>query len=90
MVFQGAIGEKISATLYVIAITISGIIVAFISGWLMTFVVLSILPLLILSMFFYMKNVQSKNKRDEESYSEAGGKAEQALSSIKTVKTLNG
>ena len=65
MVFQEAIGEKISSALYILAIAISGVIVAFITGWLMAFVVLSILPLLIVSMYFYMKAVKNKNKRDE-------------------------
>lgn len=90
MMFQSAIGEKISLVLYVIALAISGLIVSFISGWLMALVVLAIMPLIIFTMFLYMKNVQSKSKRDEQSYSNAGGRAEQALSSIKTIKTLNG
>jgi ATP-binding cassette subfamily B (MDR/TAP) protein 1 len=90
MAFQGAISDKIPLVLYVIAMGISGLIVAFVSGWLLTLVLLSVFPLLIGSMYLYMKNVQNKGKREEKSYSSAGGKAEQALAAIKTVKMLNG
>lgn len=90
MSFQGALSDKIPLVLYVIAMGISGFVVAFIKGWLLTLVLLGVFPLIILSMYLYMYNVQTKGKREEKSYAEAGGRAEQALFSIKTVKVLNG
>ena len=64
MAFQSAIGDKLSMVIYILSLAISGLVVAFVSGWLMALVVLSIMPVIILSMFFYMKRVMSKNKRD--------------------------
>jgi hypothetical protein len=37
-----------------------------------------------------MWSVQEKDQKTAKNYAEAGGMAEQALSSIKTVKMLNG
>ena len=69
---------------------IAGFIFAFITGWLMTFVVLATFPALAIAGFFYMKVIGEKDKVTKQRYHKAGGKSEQALSSIKTVKQLNG
>lgn len=90
MAFQGALSDKIPLILYVIAMAISGMVVAFAKGWLLTLVLLGVFPILIGSMYLYMFNVQNKGKREEKSYASAGGRAEQALAAIKTVKMLNG
>ncbi len=90
MAFQGAISDKIPLVMYVIAMAISGMVVAFARGWLLTLVLLGVFPIIIGSMYLFMYNVQNKGKREEKSYSVAGGRAEQALAAIKTVKMLNG
>jgi ATP-binding cassette subfamily B (MDR/TAP) protein 1 len=90
MAFQGALSDKIPLVLYVIAMGISGLVVAFIRGWLLTLVLFGAFPVTFGSMYLYMYNVQHKGKRELKSYAVAGGRAEQALSSIKTVKMLNG
>lgn len=56
----------------------------------MTFVVLATLPAMMIAGFFYMKVIGEKDKVTKQRYHKAGGKSEQALSSIKTVKQLNG
>lgn len=65
-------------------------VVAFSKGWLLTLVLLGVFPVLLGSMYLYMYNVQNKGKREEKSYAVAGGRAQQALAAIKTVKMLNG
>lgn len=90
MAFQGAISDKVPLVMYVVAMAISGLVVAFVKGWLLTLVLLGVFPLIIGSMYLYMYNIRTKGKREEKSYSKAGGRAEQALYSIKTVKMLNG
>ena len=66
--FQGAMGDKIPIVLYVFAMGISGLIVAFVNGWLMTFVLFASFPVIILSMYMYMKNIGSKVKKEEKAY----------------------
>ena len=73
-----------------VAMLVAGFVFAFVTGWLMTLVVLATLPALAISGYFYMKVISDKDKVQEKKYSSAGGKAEQAISSIKTVKQLNG
>ena len=69
---------------------VAGFVFAFISGWLMSLVVLAVIPALIISGFFYISIVSNKDEVEQKNYSEAGGRAEQAISSIKTIKQLNG
>jgi ABC-type multidrug transport system fused ATPase/permease subunit len=69
---------------------IAGFTFAFVSGWLMTLVIMATLPALGIAGFFFMKTIGEKDKNEQAAYAKAGGIAEQALSSIKTVKQLNG
>ena len=82
--------DKIPIALYVFALGISGIVIAFSTAWLLTLVMIGALPVIVGSMFLYMYRIQNKGKREQKSYSIAGGRAEQAISAIKTVKMMNG
>lgn len=88
--FQGAISDKIPMVLYVIAMAITGLVIAFAKGWLLTLVLFGVFPVLIGSMYLYMRHIQTKGQKEQKSYDIAGGRAEQALAAIKTVKMLNG
>lgn len=90
LAFQAAVSDKIPLVLYVISMGVSGLIVSFIKGWLLALVLLGVFPLVIGSVYLCMYNIQSKGKREDKNYIMAGGRAEQALSAIKTVKMLNG
>ena len=69
---------------------LAGFIIAFIKGWLMALVIIGSLPAIALSGYFYMLSVASQDKQLQKDYASAGGRAEQAMSAIKTVKMLNG
>lgn len=69
---------------------ISGFVFAFVTGWLMTLVLLATMPALAIAGGLYMKAIGDKDKQEQAAYNKAGGLAEQALSSIKTIKQLNG
>lgn len=73
-----------------IATLISGFVFAFITGWLMTLVILSTLPALAIAGGIYMSLVSSSEEVLAKGYAKAGGRVEQALSGIKTIKQLNG
>lgn len=72
------------------AMFVAGFIIAFIKGWKMTFVTLASIPALAIAGAIYVTAIQTKDKRNAKFYAKAGGMAEQAFSSIKTVKQLNG
>lgn len=90
LAYQGALGEKIAIMIQAVGTGIGGITVAFTQGWLMTLVCLAGIPLIGISGFIYMRSLQLKSKEFQKIYSKAGGQAEQAFYSIKTVKQLNG
>jgi ATP-binding cassette subfamily B (MDR/TAP) protein 1 len=90
LTFQGALGEKIAVMIHVGGTFIAGFIIAFTSGWLMTLVCLAGIPVIGFSGYLYMQSLQKKSKEFQKIYSQAGGLAEQAMYSIKTVKQLNG
>lgn len=73
--FQGAIGEKISTIFMVAATLIAGLIFAFITGWTMTLVLLATFPALAISGTFYVWVIENKDKREQKSYTKAGGRA---------------
>jgi ATP-binding cassette, subfamily B (MDR/TAP), member 1 len=73
-----------------IAMFIAGFVIAFIKGWLMTLVTLASLPAIGLGGYLYSTAIAKKDTELQKEYSEAGGMAEQAIASIKTVKQLNG
>ena len=56
----------------------------------MSLVLTAIIPLFIISGLFFMWILGNRDKREKKVYAIAGGKAEQAINSIKTVKQLNG
>ena len=56
----------------------------------MTLVILTTIPALLISGYFYIKTIIEKDKNEKKNYLKAGGRAEQAISSIKTIKQLNG
>ena len=73
-----------------IATLISGFIFAFVTGWLMSLVVFATLPLFGIAGVLFVYALEGKDKKEKEAYAKAGGRAEQAIESIKTIKILNG
>jgi ATP-binding cassette, subfamily B (MDR/TAP), member 1 len=69
---------------------IAGFAVAFSKGWLMTLVVLTTIPALGFAGAVYITAISEKDAKSAKDYAKAGGRAEQALAAIKTVKQLNG
>jgi ATP-binding cassette subfamily B (MDR/TAP) protein 1 len=69
---------------------VAGFIIAFVKGWQMTLVTLAAIPALAIAGAIYVTAIQTKDKRNAKYYAKAGGLAEQAFSSIKTVKQMNG
>ncbi|KAJ2878306.1 hypothetical protein IWW38_006354, partial [Coemansia aciculifera] len=87
---QEGTGEKFSFVLQYVTTFFTGIIIAFVKGWKLTLVVLSVLPVLV-GASALMGILLSKNASGgQDSYAEAGGVADEVLSSIKTVMAFDG
>ena len=74
MIFKGGIGEKIPSLFQTFAIVVSGLIVSFLQGWLMSLVILVSLPAYALGSGFFIYTIAIKEKRDKESYAKANGR----------------
>ena len=61
--FSRAIGEKVWTFIYLIALMFSGIIIAFVKGWLLALVVFVLIPLLALAAFLWMHMIQNRLRK---------------------------
>lgn len=87
---QEGISEKFSFVMQYITTFITGIILAFTKGWKLTLVVLSVMPALVLAAALMGKYLAESTSGGQDSYAEAGGVADEVLSSIKTVMAFGG
>uniref|UniRef100_A0A803TPG3 ABC-type xenobiotic transporter n=1 Tax=Anolis carolinensis TaxID=28377 RepID=A0A803TPG3_ANOCA len=86
---HGGIGDKICIIVQLFSTLLAGIIIAFVHGWKLTLVILSVSPLLVASgaVWSYVSFLTSKELLE---YSKAGAVAEEILSAIRTVVAFNG
>jgi ATP-binding cassette subfamily B (MDR/TAP) protein 1 len=69
---------------------ISGIVIGFVKGWLLTLFVLLLIPIAFFGMFFFIKAIQKSEEIQRTSYAQAGSTSDECFTFIKTVKSLNG
>ncbi|KAF8925152.1 ATP-binding cassette, sub-B (MDR TAP), member 4, partial [Haplosporangium bisporale] len=89
LIFDG-LADKVGLTVMSFVTFIAGFVIAFTSGWRMSLVLLSTVPLMVVCGAFMAKFTTSSSVEGQGSYAKAGGLAEQAISSIRTVYAFNG
>ncbi|CAA0813219.1 ABC transporter B family member 11 [Striga hermonthica] len=87
---QDAIGEKIGKFLQLTATFCGGFMIAFIKGWLLTLVLLSAIPLLVISAALMTVLFAKFSSRGHAAYSEAALVVEQTIGAIRTVASFTG
>lgn len=90
ILIQDAIGEKVGKFLQLLTTFIGGFAVAFIKGWLLTLVMLSTIPPLIVAAAIVSKMLSKVSSEGLASYIDAGNIVEQTIGSIRTVVSFNG
>ncbi|XP_027333508.1 ABC transporter B family member 11-like [Abrus precatorius] len=90
VLIQDAMGEKVGQFIQLMASFFGGFIIAFIRGWLLTVVMLSCLPLLVLSGAMMSLIITKASSRGQAAYSTAASVVEQTLGSIRTVASFTG
>lgn len=83
-------GEKVAGVVMAAGMFISGILVAFGVGWALALVLLGTAPLLVISTCLATKLAEKGYMDNMIAYSKAGGRAEQAITNLKTVAAFNG
>lgn len=87
---QDGIGEKIGMCALFTSTFISSMIVAFVYGWKLTLVILSVMPVLMVAMAFFAKIQTSLTNEELKAYAKAGAIAEEVFNSIRTVAAFGG
>ncbi|KAF3326657.1 MDR-like ABC transporter [Carex littledalei] len=90
VLIQDAIGEKVGKCVQLVATFIGGFVVAFIKGWLLSLVMLSSIPPVVIAGAAATIVISKVSSKGQASYSDAGSVVEQTLSNMKTVASFNG
>jgi ABC-type multidrug transport system fused ATPase/permease subunit len=84
------IGDKVGVVVQGLSSFLAGLAIAFWKSWEMTLIVLSLVPLLVMSLAFVSKMVARYSTQEQTAYAKAGAIAEEVLSSIWTVVAFGG
>lgn len=87
---QTGIGDKLGAIIQAFSTLFGGVIVAFVLGWKLAFVMLALSPAIMITGALTGKVMGALTNKEQTAYSEAGAIAEEAISSIRTVVAFGG
>ncbi|KAJ7950463.1 ABC transporter B family protein [Quillaja saponaria] len=90
VLIQDAMGEKVGKFIQLISTFIGGFVIAFTKGWLLSLVMTSSIPLVVISggaMAFVISKTAS---RGQSAYAKAANLVEQTIGSIRTVASFTG
>ncbi|CAK7327444.1 unnamed protein product [Dovyalis caffra] len=90
ILIQDAMGEKVGKFLQLVTTFTAGFIIAFIKGWKLALVMVSSIPLLVLSGAFMAFIVSKMASRGQTAYSHAANLVDQTIGSIRTVVSFTG
>ncbi|KAJ1403009.1 P-loop containing nucleoside triphosphate hydrolase [Sesbania bispinosa] len=90
VLIQDAMGEKVGQFIQLMATFFGGFVIAFIKGWLLTVVMLSCIPLLVLSGAMMSMVITKASSSGQAAYSTAASVVEQTIGSIRTVASFTG
>ncbi|XP_075641814.1 ABC transporter B family member 21-like [Castanea sativa] len=90
VLIQDAMGEKVGKFIQLISTFFGGFIIAFVRGWLLTIVLCSAIPLLVMAGAFVASIISKMASRGQSAYAKAANVVEQTIGSIKTVASFTG
>ncbi|TMW60566.1 hypothetical protein Poli38472_000608 [Pythium oligandrum] len=87
---KDGMGQKLGELLRFSTQFVVGFAIGFTKGWDVTLVMCSILPVMAISLAWFIHILQGESERTQKAYAEAGAVAEETLSQMRTVTSLNG
>ncbi|KAM0954595.1 putative ABC-type xenobiotic transporter [Dioscorea sansibarensis] len=90
VLIQDALGEKVGKFIQLTSTFFGGFVIAFIKGWLLSLVMLSMIPPLVIAGGIMALVLSKMASRGQEAYAEAANVVEQAIGSIRTVASFTG
>lgn len=89
VLIQDAMGEKVGKFIQLLATFLGGFVIAFVKGWLLTLVMLSSIPMLVISGGVMSVVLSKVASRGQNAYAKAAIVVEQTIGSIRTVTSLH-
>ncbi|XP_062097770.1 ABC transporter B family member 11-like [Humulus lupulus] len=90
VLIQDAMGEKVGKFLQLVSTFIAGFVIAFIKGWLLTLVMMSTIPFMIIAGATLSLSISKMASHEQSAYAKAANVVEQTIGSIKTVASFAG
>ncbi|CAM0957374.1 unnamed protein product [Alopecurus aequalis] len=90
ILIQDAIGEKVGKFIQLTSTFMGGFVVAFAKGWLLSYVMLSSIPPIVIAGASMSWIISKLSTQGQSKYSEAGNIVEQTIGAIRTVASFNG
>ncbi|KAK3404265.1 hypothetical protein EUGRSUZ_K00570 [Eucalyptus grandis] len=90
VLIQDAMGEKVGKFIQLVSTFIGGFIIAFTKGWLLTLVMISSIPALVVSGALMSLIIGKMASRGQSAYAKAANVVEQTIGSIRTVASFTG
>ncbi|KAI3440972.1 uncharacterized protein J3R85_003013 [Psidium guajava] len=90
VLIQDAMGEKVGKFIQLLSAFIGGFVIAFSKGWLLTLVMLSSIPPLVVSGGLMSLVIAKMSSRGQSAYAKAANVVEQTIGSIRTVASFTG
>ncbi|XP_048528057.1 ABC transporter B family member 11-like [Triticum urartu] len=87
---QDAIGEKIGKYIQLLSTFFGGFIIAFVRGWLLTLVMLSSIPPVVVAGFIVSRIQTNLSTQMQANYGDAADIVEKTIGTIRTVVSFNG
>ncbi|OWY93949.1 hypothetical protein PHMEG_00036466, partial [Phytophthora megakarya] len=86
---KDGMGQKLGDSVKYTCQFITGYVIGFVRGWDMSLVMACIMPFMVASLGVLMTSLRKRAVHSQQMYAEAGAVAEETLSSIRTVSSLN-
>ncbi|PRQ43987.1 putative xenobiotic-transporting ATPase [Rosa chinensis] len=90
ILIQNAMGEKVGKFIQLLSTFLGGFVIAFLKGWLLTLVLLSCIPAIVIAGGVMSIVVSKMSTRGQRAYAEAGTIVEQTVGAIRTVASFTG
>ena len=88
IVYEEAIGEKLSQLIQQIGQCIAGFVMGFVKGWKLSLVMLAVTPLIGVSGAIMMRTLARLTEKGQAEYAKAGAYASEVISGIRTVSSF--
>ncbi|GFP93633.1 ABC transporter b family member 4 [Phtheirospermum japonicum] len=90
VLIQDAMGEKVGKFIQLLATFVGGFVIAFLKGWLLMLVMLTSIPMLVISGALMSDAFSKMASQSQNAYAKAAVVVEQTIGSIRTVTSFTG